>query len=396
MKHYLDKLILFLICMVLYIPKADSRFAVVPVIVALTISAAGSWLENKETQVGLTALYWLISMRYPVFVFFLPFLFYDLFATRYQLFAIAILLPVYLSGAWLTVETSVQIFVIVLLAWLQKNRYHRLESLQHESLQLRDETTEQALKLEQKNKDLLEKQEYEVHLATLNERNRIARDIHDHVGHLLTRALLQVGAIKVTHQEETLQKQLSALDQTLNDSMHQIRSSLHDLRDESIDLLAVLNELTGNNHACQVDLDYDITTTPPSVITLAFIAIAREALANINRHAQATWCTIIVREHPSFYQLIIRDNGKGCPPDILAEANQQKTGVTERNLEVENAAAKNAFAAYQARLPDGGMGLASMTDRIMQLNGQINFRSQATKPGQPPGFEIFITVPKNI
>ena len=39
--------------------------------------------------------------------------------------------------------------------------------------------------MEQKNKELLEKQDYEIQVATLNERNRIAREIHDSVGHLL-------------------------------------------------------------------------------------------------------------------------------------------------------------------------------------------------------------------
>ena len=45
--------------------------------------------------------------------------------------------------------------------------------------------------LTQKNKDLLEKQDYEIHVATLKERNRIAREIHDNVGHMLSRSLLQ-------------------------------------------------------------------------------------------------------------------------------------------------------------------------------------------------------------
>jgi signal transduction histidine kinase len=42
----------------------------------------------------------------------------------------------------------------------------------------------------------MEKQDYEIYLATLRERNRIAREIHDNVGHMLSRSILQIGALK--------------------------------------------------------------------------------------------------------------------------------------------------------------------------------------------------------
>lgn len=51
---------------------------------------------------------------------------------------------------------------------------------------MRDTTKEIAMQLKQQNRDLMEKQDYEINIATLNERNRIAREIHDNVGHLLS------------------------------------------------------------------------------------------------------------------------------------------------------------------------------------------------------------------
>ena len=67
----------------------------------------------------------------------------------------------------------------------------------------RDESTEMAMHLAEKNKDLMEKQEYEVHLATLAER-RIAREIHDNVGHMLSSAILQVGALRAVNAQPSL------------------------------------------------------------------------------------------------------------------------------------------------------------------------------------------------
>ena len=58
--------------------------------------------------------------------------------------------------------------------------------------------------LSEKNKNLLIQQEQEVRIATLNERNRIAREIHDNVGHLLSSALLQIGAIQAIFTQEEL------------------------------------------------------------------------------------------------------------------------------------------------------------------------------------------------
>ncbi len=67
---------------------------------------------------------------------------------------------------------------------------------------MRDTDTELKLVMEQRNRELLEKQDNEIYLATLRERNRIAREIHDNVGHMLSRSILQVGALATICKEE--------------------------------------------------------------------------------------------------------------------------------------------------------------------------------------------------
>ena len=71
----------------------------------------------------------------------------------------------------------------------------------------------------------MEKQETEVHLATLKERNRIAREIHDNVGHMLSRSILQLGALKALNHDSSLSAPLSELHKTLNTAMDSIRTS---------------------------------------------------------------------------------------------------------------------------------------------------------------------------
>ena len=69
-------------------------------------------------------------------------------------------------------------------------------------------------------------------MATLKERNRIAREIHDNVGHMLSRAILQMGALSTVYEEEPLHGQLLKVNDTLNLAMNNIRESVHDLHDD--------------------------------------------------------------------------------------------------------------------------------------------------------------------
>ena len=79
------------------------------------------------------------------------------------------------------------------------------------SRRYRDDSTEINLLLKEKNKNLLINQNYEINNATLTERNRIAREIHDNVGHMLSRAIMITGAIKVVNKNENLTTQLITL-----------------------------------------------------------------------------------------------------------------------------------------------------------------------------------------
>lgn len=91
----------------------------------------------------------------------------------------------------------------------------RILYLEQEMIRLRDTSTELNLVLQEKNKNLMEKQDYEIYLATLRERNRIAREIHDNVGHMLSRSILQMGALITIHKEEPLHGQLAGVGETL-------------------------------------------------------------------------------------------------------------------------------------------------------------------------------------
>ena len=291
-------------------------------------------------------------------------------------------------------------------AVLLYGRTRRLNELEQEYKRVRDDSRELTLMLEKKNQDLLEKQDTEVYLATLKERNRIAREIHDNVGHMLSRSILMVGALKTVNQAENLKVPMDQLDQTLNEAMTNVRQSVHDLHDESVNLKEVMESLAEEFRFCPVQLTYhaghgtlgvqgaiknscnvffnqltyDMGYDIPKEIKYSFIAITKEALNNVMRHSNANEVKILAREHPGLYQLIIEDNG-------TSDERIRPNGDREEYAEKESAG-KTGNTRKTENTECSGIGIKNMKKRVRMLGGTIQIQKEN-------GFRIFITVPKN-
>lgn len=310
--------------------------------------------QKKSTQyleLSMDILFILGCFLQPLLVPFLPLLFYELVLNNgWYLWSIVLLCAFALippqSLSWLFLY-----FLLFLLAFALKSKTLRLLHLEKAFKQLRDTSTEYNLLLQQKNQELIKQQDYEIRVATLKERNRIAREIHDNVGHMLSRSILQAGALIAINKDKQLEEPLSSLKETLASAMNSIRESVHDLHDDSIDLKSSLYTLLQNFTEYEVHMEYDMGTVLPKNVKYCFIAIAKEALSNISKHSNATRINLIAREHPSFYQLIVEDNG--------SDISVQNTGI----------------------------GLENMQERVEQLHGRFSFSTEH-------GFRIFISIPK--
>jgi signal transduction histidine kinase len=251
-----------------------------------------------------------------------------------------------------------------MLAWFLKNRTTAAIRLLSEYNELRDTTKELAILQEQKNQSLLENQDYEVNLATLNERNRISKEIHDNIGHLLSRSLIQIGALLTITKEEITKEGLASLKESLSEGMDSIRNSIHNMHNESIDLYTSIDTIIKEFTFCNISFEYDIKSNPELKLKYSILAIIKEALSNIMKHSNATKVMVSLREHPALYQLIISDNGT---MDFLMKEKLSK--LIENQLYMD------------------GIGLQNITDRVKNFNGNINFILEN-------GFRIFITIPK--
>lgn len=222
---------------------------------------------------------------------------------------------------------------------------------------MRDASMEYDMLMEQMNHQLIEKQNAQIYNATLKERNRIAREIHDNVGHMITRSILQVGAIGVINTDERLKAPISDLKSTLDTAMDSMRKSVHDLYDESVDLRQALAKLKPTDSAFAFSLEYDCEDDVQRDVKYAFIAIAKEAVNNAVKHSNGDEIRIIVREHPAFYQLEIMDNG---------------TSVDERSLSGETG---------------DGIGIKNIKERVAAIGGTMRIKAD-------DGFRIFVTLMK--
>jgi len=352
MNKLIDKGIIFIFCLTLYIPTVSHIYMIVPILIVITFSATLSYLEGEGIIIGLFFVYSIVCFFQPSFLFFIPLICYDVLIIKNKWIWVFSFLPLIANINEIISLSKFLIPVFILVAYLLKYRTISFEEIRNDFFLLRDNTKESSIKLEKKNKELMEKQDYEINLATLKERNRIARDIHDNVGHMLSRSILQIGALLAINKDEPTNENLNLIKDTLSAAMDSIRSSVHDLHEESIDLNTEIQSLINNFKFCPVKFEYDMETNLDKKLKYCFIAITKEALSNIIKHSNATKVSIIIREHPALYQLVIQDNGTA--------------GIYES---------------------DNGIGIKNITDRVAAIGGNVNISWDT-------GFRIFISAPR--
>ena len=226
---------------------------------------------------------------------------------------------------------------------------------------MRDDLREKVLALQDANARLLQAQDHELRAAALSERTRIAREIHDGVGHVLTRLLLRVKAFQVTHRDEPgVVADLATLDSDLGEALDSMRRSVHALSEEGEELATSLNLLGSRCGIAKVEVDCSTQTEPPPAVARCVVAVVREALTNAARHGRAASARVAVTDYPAFWQVTV-DNDGIIPPEDEPLMDGDK---------------------------NAGLGLRSMTERVEALGGRVRITPR-------PRFTVFATIPKD-
>ena len=213
------------------------------------------------------------------------------------------------------------------------------------------------------NDQLARAQQQQHELIILRERERMARDLHDGLGHSLVALSVQLEAVQRLYPVDPARAsaQIDAMKQLTRDSMAELRRALDALRasgDEPIDAtlerLAIEASTRANlKLSCATG---DAPELPPAV-TEALSRVAQEALANVERHAAATTVLLLFDVQPDALVLTISDDGRGLPPD--AETRPGHYGLRGMRERVESLGGTLTLSSngrgttVKARLPLG-------------------------------------------
>jgi two-component system sensor histidine kinase DesK len=150
------------------------------------------------------------------------------------------------------------------------------------------------------------------HLAKVAERERIARDLHDLLGHTLSVIILKSElASKLAERDvERARAEIRDVEQISRDALAQVRNAVRGYRAgglrEELDQISHTLETAGVVTEIAMD-ELQLTPAHEAVIALAI----REAATNIVRHANAARCRIAIARDANAYRVTISDDGRG-------------------------------------------------------------------------------------
>lgn len=207
-------------------------------------------------------------------------------------------------------------------------------------------------------------------MAIVEERTRLARDMHDGVAQNLAYLLIQVDrCLNMVEEGSRLENQLEQISLLLKQNIGELRRNIFDLRPVELEgktLFEVFEEFVtefGRRWNLETTCNLPRETVDMSPETeRSLYRILQETLANIQKHADCTHLSVTVAVQDDHINLEVFDDGQGFNLDQTDNTSQKPTGK--------------------------GLGLISIRERVERVGGQLTVESI---PGQ--GTRIFTTLP---
>ena len=209
---------------------------------------------------------------------------------------------------------------------------------------------------DQQNQELIEElqstQQKLRELAVVEERNRLARELHDSVKQQVFAISMQLSAARNSLSESDMAfSSVTEAERLAQQAGAELTTLIHELRPPTLErktLSAALGELLlewSRQNGIEVDsnLEEDLTLTLPA--EQALFRVAQESLANVARHSKASKVAVTLANENDEVKLTIEDNGKGFDLERVAR----------------------------------GVGLDSMRERMESVGGRLEVSSQKTK-----------------
>jgi signal transduction histidine kinase len=200
-----------------------------------------------------------------------------------------------------------------------------------------------------------------------DERQRMAREIHDTLAQGLTGIVTQLQAAEQFADDQAVwRRHVQAATRLARESLSEARRSVHALRPEALEAARLSEALAGVAerwsalHGIEVQFTTTGTARPmPAEADVALLRTAQEALANVAKHARATKVGLTLSYMENEVALDVRDDGEGFEPD------GDPPGAGDDGLR-----------RTDAGVPGGGFGLVAMRQRIESLSGTLQVESE--------------------
>jgi len=200
-----------------------------------------------------------------------------------------------------------------------------------------------------------------------NEQNRIAKDVHDGIGQMLTGLKYNLESLDLNNIEKAKVK-VEQLKLQAEDIIKGIRTATFNLAPPELTdhgvvpaitkLTQELAKLTGKNIVLYSKTNF--SQRLDSLVEINIYRITQEAINNAIKYAESTHIIVTITHTEKMLSIVIDDNGKGFDPNKVEKKNNG----------------------------DGGMGLTFMQERITYINGRIFLNSEPNK-----GTKVTLNVP---
>ena len=161
-------------------------------------------------------------------------------------------------------------------------------------------------------------------LAVTQERNRLAREIHDSLGHYLTIVNVQIEAARVVMDSDP-ERALDAMNKAqklAQKGLNRVRESVAALRESPVSsrpLREAIGSLVEEAQSTGIVTEFQVAGEPQTLenkVALALYRAAQEGLTNVRKHARASRVDVLLDFQPSEVRLEVKDNGVGAMKTI--------------------------------------------------------------------------------
>lgn len=346
MRKFIEKSIIILFCLFNTYKINPTIDLVFYFLISLIISVALDLFPKRLARLFFYLSFLGLLIYDPLFVYYIPLILYNLYLD-FKAYSLLALPLIFLDFSLINLINSVISLYLTMMT-------EKFEVLLRENKAVRDELKEDTIYLRKYNEQLKIDREKNIHIAILTERNRIARELHDSIGHSISSSILQVEALKVVA-DDNIKESLNLLQNTLRNGMDDIRKSIHNLYNESLDLKSRIEDLCHEISNIDIKLIYKMDDNLPYDLKFDILSVVKEAITNCVKHSNATELRITLLSQPKFHSIVIIDNGSRI----------DSTG----------------------NLSDKGIGLLSIKEIASKYKGFVNY-------GFDNGFKIHMTLMK--